>query len=66
MSKNTIHPEQNLKKLTDDELSRLFHICKENVDLFEKLLPGHPWIEMLKKNPSMALQSLVYFTTQQK
>jgi hypothetical protein len=59
MTQKVIDPSSNLKNLTDDELSRLFHICKTNADLFLKLMPGHPWLELVKKNPTQALQGLV-------
>lgn len=64
MQQRTYDPTQNIKKLTDDELSRLFHVCKENADLFLKLLPGHPWLELVRKNPDLALKGLVYFRDQ--
>lgn len=53
-----------IKKLTDDELSQLFHICREHTDLFLKLLPGHPWLELVKKDPSSALKGLVWIQEQ--
>lgn len=60
MTQEVIDPTSNLKNLTDDELSRLFHICKTDADLFLKLMPGHPWFELVKKNPNQAMQGLVY------
>lgn len=60
MNQKTYELGSGLKTLTDDELSRLFHICKENVDLLAKLMPGHPWLELLRKNPNDALKGLVF------
>ena len=59
MSK-TFTPSTHLPKLTDDELSQLFHMCLDHVDLLIKIMPGHPWLELLKKDPQKALIGLTY------
>jgi hypothetical protein len=60
MTQKIIDPTANLKALTDDEVSQLFHVCVTNVDLFLKLMPDHPWLDLLKKNPNQALQGLMF------
>jgi hypothetical protein len=64
MTPKGIDPTKNVKNLSDDEISRLFHLCNENVDLFLKLMPGHPWFMLLKKDPSAALRGLAWFRDQ--
>jgi len=59
-------PAKNLKNLSDDELSRLFYVCRENVDLFLKLMPSHPFFLLIKKDPQMALKGMTYEREKQK
>lgn len=60
MQKITFDIVGNLPKLSNDEMSQLFHMCKENVDLLLKLMPGHLWLELVKKDPQKALIGMVF------
>ncbi len=64
MTQKVFDPTKRIKLLNDDEISRLFHLCNENADLFLKLMPEHPWLMLIKKDPSQALRGLIWFRDQ--
>ncbi len=60
---NSINFDENIKTLTPDELSRLFHIVTTNVDLFEKLMPGLPFLKLVAMDPAKAYALLHFVNT---
>ncbi len=60
MAQKVYNIGNSLKHLTDDELSRLFYVCRENVDLLLKVMPGHEWLTMVKKDQVNAYKGLFF------
>jgi len=58
-----INVSEALKTLTEEELSRLFHIVTENVALFEKLMPGKPFFKLVAADPAKAYALLHHART---
>lgn len=49
MPQTTIHNIDNsVRSLSKDELDQLFHIFKENAELFAKVMPPTPFFQLLK------------------